>query len=78
MTPAQLWLEEAGNMLTRAKLLQRRPIFFRAGEDVLSSFGVTEGVKYSTLADLPVFPMSAQGLALTTSEIQLTESFEHA
>ncbi len=75
MTQAQLWLEEAGNMLTRAKLLHQRPIFFRAGEDVLSSFGVTEGVKFSTLADLPVFPMEAKGLALTTAEIQLTETF---
>jgi hypothetical protein len=78
MTPAQLWLEEAGNMLTRARILHQRPIFFRAGEDVLSSFGVTEGVKYSTLAELPVFPMAAQGLALTTSEKVLTEPFEHA
>lgn len=62
-------------MLTRAKLLHQRPIFFRAGEDVLSSFGVTKGVKFSTLADLPVFPMKAHGLALTTAEIQLTETF---
>jgi hypothetical protein len=78
MTPAQLWLEEAGNMLTRARILQRRPILFRAGEDVLSAFGVTEGVKYSTLAELPVFPMEAKGLALTTSEIVLTDPLEHA
>lgn len=65
-------------MLTRARILHQRPIFFRAGEDVLSSFGVIEGVKYSTLAELPVFPMQAKGLALTTGEIMLTDSLEHA
>ena len=78
MTLAQIWLEEAGDLLTRARLLQRRPIFFRAGRDVLAAFGVSDGVKYSTLSDLPVFPMETTGLALTTSEIMLTESLEHA
>lgn len=78
MTLAQIWLEEAGNLLTRARVLQREPVCFRAGADVLSSFGVTEDVKYSTLANLPVYPMEAQGLALTTQQIELTESLEHA
>lgn len=78
MTLAQLWLDEAGNLLCRARFLHRRPLFFRAGEDVLAAFGVTEGVKYSTLADLPVFPMKTSGLALSTGEIMLTEAFEHA
>lgn len=66
MTLAQVWLEEAGNLLTRARILQQEPLFFRAGKDVLEAFGVTKEVSYSTLANKPVYPMEAKGLALCT------------
>lgn len=61
-------------MLLASSAEHLRPLWFRAGEDVLLLFGAKQtDDKVSELAGLPVFPMKTFGLALVTTGIVLTE-----
>lgn len=59
------WFDAAREQLQTATREGKRPVWFRAGEDVLSAFFVEKG-DIPELANLKVFPMQTNGLALVT------------
>lgn len=60
----KIWLEAAREAATRAKDSHVRPLFWRAGVDVIRAFDQDKACERHRLGNLEVFPMESEGLAL--------------